>query len=324
MDVEPFKNRLRKNLRYFRPWAARQRIDAYRLYDRDMPEFPVAVDWYAGRVHLLEYPRRKAIREGLEPTRAALIAAISEVTGASTDAVFVKTHEPKVWGESQYERAGRSERFVVEEQGLRFWVDLGGYLDSGLFLDHRKTRAMVRELASGKRFLNLFAYTGSFTVYAAHGGARSSVTVDLSSTYLDWARDNLKLNALAAPQHRLERADTLAWLGAAVKRGDTFDLAVVDPPSFSASKRMEGSFNVQRDHRRLLEQALSLIAPGGVLFFSTNFRSFALDERLESHPGIELEELTPKSLPEDFSRRDAHRCWRFSVRSDRAETTRAR
>jgi len=201
---------------------------------------------------------------------------------------------------------------VVEEQGLKFWVNLGEYLDTGLFLDHRVTRARVREEAKGKRFLNLFAYTGSFTVYAAAGGAKGTTTVDMSNTYLDWAAENLKLNGFAGPKHERIRADVTRWLEDAGREGRTYDLIVLDPPSFSASKKMSGTFNVQRDQLKLLRSTLALLAPSGILYFSTNYTGFQLeaDEKLDA----DFEETTPRSIPEDFHRKDVHRCWRVTRR----------
>jgi 23S rRNA (cytosine1962-C5)-methyltransferase len=305
-----FANRLRKNVRHLRKWAARQGLSAFRVYDRDMPEYPFAVDWYAGRVHVSEYPRKRAVREGTaDAQREEVLAAIVDVLEVPRDAIYTKTHLPKAWGREQYGRnARREERFVVEESGLKFWVNLGDYLDTGLFMDHRNTRARVREEARGKRFLNLFAYTGAFTVYAAAGGARSTTTVDLSNAYLDWAADNLTLNSLVGKQHALIRDDAMAWLEDARAEQREFDLIVVDPPSFSSSKKMTGSFNVQQDHVRLLDCVLAVLSPKGHAYFSTNFLGFELDEARLPH--ARFEELTPGSIPEDFHFKDIHRCWR--------------
>jgi 23S rRNA (cytosine1962-C5)-methyltransferase len=235
---------------------------------------------------------------------------VTAVLGVPPEHLYVKTHTPQPWGRKQYERVGHgTERLVVEEQGLKFWVNLGDYLDTGLFMDHRDTRARVREEAKGKHFLNLFAYTGAFTVYAAAGGAASTTTVDLSSTYLDWAEDNLDLNGLADARHTLVRADAKAWVSAQRDEPERYELVVCDPPSFSTSKRMTGSFNVQRDHPRLIEDIRAILAPGGILYFSTNFLGFELREAAVR--GMEVEELTPASIPEDFHRKEIHRCWRL-------------
>lgn len=306
-----FENRLRKNARHFRKWAHAQGLTCFRVYDRDIPEYPYAVDLYGDRVHLVEYPRRRALQAGtVEAQREEVLAAASSVLAVPPEHIHVKTHTPQPWGRKQYERMGQgNERLVVEEQGLKFWVNLGDYLDTGLFMDHRLTRARVRKEAGGQRFLNLFAYTGAFTVYAAAGGAARTVTVDLSNNYLDWAEENLAINGLADARHTLIRADVAPWLEAQRDEPERYDLVVCDPPSFSTSKRMSGSFNVQRDHPRLLAAIRAVLAPGGVLYFSTNFLGFELKEAAVE--GLEVEELTPASIPEDFQRKEIHRCWRM-------------
>ena len=306
----PFANRLRKNWRHFRRWARTRGLTAFRVYDRDVPEYPYVVEWFDGRVHLVEFPPRRARVGAVALPRDEVFAAVGEVLEIAPEHIYVKSHAPMPWGRSQYGRTGEGhERFTIEENGLQFWVNLGDYLDTGLFLDHRNTRARVREEARGKRFLNLFAYTGSFTVYAAAGGAAASTTVDLSNTYLDWAADNLEVNGLAAKKHAIVRSDVTRWVTQEVERGGQYDLIVLDPPSFSASKKMSGAFNVQRDHVKLLREVIALLAPGGVLYFSTNFRGFELNARsLEAR----FEELTPGSIPEDFHDKAIHRCWRIT------------
>lgn len=307
-----FENRLRKNGRHFRKWAHARGLTCFRVYDRDIPEYPYAVDLYGDRVHLVEYPRRKALRTGtVEEQREEVLATVAHVLEVPPEHIHVKTHTPQPWGRKQYERQGQgSEKLVVEEQGLKFSVNLGDYLDTGLFMDHRLTRARVREEARDKNFLNLFAYTGAFTVYAAAGGAARTVTVDLSNTYLDWAEENLALNGLASTRHTLIRADVLPWLEEQADEPERYELVVCDPPSFSTSKRMSGSFNVQRDHSRLLKAIRAVLAPGGVLYFSTNFLGFELSDGA-IRDFEKVEELTPDSIPEDFQRKEIHRCWRM-------------
>jgi 23S rRNA (cytosine1962-C5)-methyltransferase len=303
MTPGPFADRLRKNARHLRKWAKSRGLTAYRLYDRDMPEYPYAVDWYAGRVQLIAYAGR---RTSDPQAQAEVLRAVQEVLEIPLERVFLKSRAPKLWGKEQYERlSAESSPFVVEEQGLKFWVDLSAHLDTGLFLDHRLTRARVRDEAAGRNVLNLFAYTGSFTVYAAAGQARRTTSVDLSNTYLDWAQRNLSLNGLDRPQHKLIRADVRAWLKEARRE---FDLVVLDPPSFSASNGMRGTLDIQRDHARLLEEALAAVVPGGALYFSTPFQGFQLSGQAEALG--EFEELTPRSIPEDFHQRKVHRCWR--------------
>jgi 23S rRNA (cytosine1962-C5)-methyltransferase len=294
MDPTAFENRLAKNVRHFGKWAARRSLEAYRVYDRDMPEFPWAVDRYGDAAVASWFPLRK--QRAAEPP-AEELEAIRKVMGSEP---FVKLHVPKAWGSAQYERLGRANvtRTVVEN-GLKFEVNLSDYLDTGLFLDHRDTRQHVRGEAKGKSVLNLFSYTGAFTVYAAAGEAHSTTSVDLSRAYCDWAKRNLQLNGLHG---NVICADVLQWLETA--KGP-FDLIVLDPPSFSTSKRMGRSFEVQRDHVWLLERTRALLAQGGTLYFSTNFRGFELDRRVEG-----ATELTPRSLPEDF-RPGIHRLFRF-------------
>lgn len=305
--VSDFENRLKKNAKQRFAWARRQGLTAFRVYDLDMPEWPFAVDWYAGYAHVMEYPRRKQLRDGsIDEARAEVVRATAAALELPRERIFTKTHERRPWGQGQYERVDhRSTIVTAEENGLKFECNLSDYLDTGLFLDHRVTRARVRDEAKGKRFLNLFAYTGSFSVYARSGGAAETTTVDLSNTYCDWAERNFALNGFKpSPQHRVVRADVLAWLERA--KGP-YDLVVLDPPSFSSSKKMERRFEVQRDHRWLVERALSLLSPTGVLYFSNNFLGFELDPRFAWG-----KELTPGSLPEDF-RRGVHRCFRFAL-----------
>ena len=203
--------------------------------------------------------------------------------------------------------ATRERTLLAHEGGLQFEVNLSDYLDTGLFLDHRLTRAMVRGLAAGKRFLNLFAYTGAFTVYAAAGGAESTTTVDLSASYLDWARRNMALNGLVGEAHLFVRDDSVEFLEACGRR-PCFDLAVVDPPTFSNSKRLDHFWDIQRDHARLLNRVLELMTPGGIVFFSTNFRRFKLAEA--EIRGASLVEISRQSVPPEFRNRRIHRCWR--------------
>ncbi|HVP60557.1 MAG TPA: class I SAM-dependent methyltransferase [Myxococcaceae bacterium] len=301
-----FRDRLRKNARHLGRWAARAGVTAWRVYDRDIPEYPFVVERYGPAVHLVEYPGRAQRAAGGHPEREAVLAVVVEVLGVDPGLVFTKTHAPQPWGRPRDGRLGESgAEFEVQEGPMGFIVNLSDRLDTGLFLDHRNTRARVREESRGKRMLNLFGYTGSFTVAAATGGARRTTTVDLSATYLDWAGRNLALNEVRGGEHDLVRADCLRWMDEARTQ---WDLIVLDPPAHSTSKGMRGDFNVQRDQRRLLERALALLAPGGVLYFSTNYKGFRLEP--EGLPA-RFEELTPHSLPPDFHQRDVHRCWRI-------------
>ncbi|XLM21496.1 class I SAM-dependent methyltransferase, partial [Chromobacterium piscinae] len=308
-DVSAFANRLAKNYKHYAKWARRQGLDAWRVYDKDVPQFPFAVDIYGSRVHLQEYDTGWEM--GDDEYRAwidAVAAAIEQVTGIPAAAVTLKNRRRQK-GVSQYEKVGaEGDDFVVEEFGQRFIVNLDRYLDTGLFLDHRNTRKRVREEAAGKRFLNLFAYTGSFTVYAGAGGAVSSETVDMSNTYQDWSRRNFELNGLDLDKHQLVRADVFQYLEQAVDEGKQFDLIVMDPPTFSNSKKMRDILDVQRDHVWLIDYAMALLAPGGWLYFSNNLRTFQLDERL--HQDYQIRDISAQSVPEDFRNRKIHQCWR--------------
>jgi 23S rRNA (cytosine1962-C5)-methyltransferase len=308
MDLAAFTNRLDKNRRHWSKWARRRGITCYRLYDRDIPEFPLAIDWYQGEAHAQVFARKgqEPLSEAEEATIGEAICAVLEIP---PEALAFKTRQ-RQRGLAQYEKTGqRGHPRVVGEGGLKFEVDLHSYLDTGLFLDHRETRARVRERAAGKRMLNLFAYTGSFSVYAAAGGALATTSIDLSNTYQAWTRRNLDLNGFSGDEHQLERADVFEYLERAVRERRMFGLIVLDPPSFSNSKKMQEILDVQRDHRRLIEPCLELLTPNGELVFSTNRRRFKLDPALEALDGGE--EITRQTLPEDFKRHPAHRCWIF-------------
>jgi 23S rRNA (cytosine1962-C5)-methyltransferase len=321
-----FANRLRKNLTHWRKWARRRGVSCFRLYDRDVPQFPFAIDAFdtiaprAGtHLHVQEIDTGWQMTD--DEYTAWLIAvcdAICEVCELPAEHLHLKRRE-RQRGTSQYEKLedDEAEAFVVEEAGLKFQVNFDEYLDTGLFLDHRPMRAMVAQSIAGRvasgagtRFLNLFAYTGSFTVHAAKAGASGSTTVDLSNTYQAWTARNFALNGIDTNRHALVRADVLVWLGSAVAAGERYDVIVLDPPSFSNSKKMQDVLDVQRDHVRLANQCHALLADGGALFFSTNLRSFAIDPELEQR--LNLVEITRQSVPEDFRRPNRpgpHRAW---------------
>lgn len=324
-----FANRLRKNLAHWQKWARRRGISCFRIYDRDVPQFPFAIDWFetvaprAGtHLHVQEIDTGwKRSDEDYTAWLVAVCDAICEVCAVPAERLHLKRRE-RQRGTSQYERLddADAEAFVVEEAGHRFQVNFDNYLDAGLFLDHRPMRAMVADSiaqrvkrgagAAAPSFLNLFAYTGSFTVYAAQAGATRSATVDLSNTYQAWSARNFALNGIDAGRHALVRADALTWLAAAVARGERHDVIVLDPPSFSNSKKMQGVLDVQRDHVRLVSQCHALLTDGGELFFSTNLRSFAIDPPLVLQ--LALREITHLSVPEDFrrpGRPGPHRAW---------------
>jgi len=307
---EMFANRLKKNLKKLQKWAGREGIDCYRLYDADLPEYAVAVDLYADEVHLQEYRAPKEI----DPKTAAdrlqdVLDAVPQVLNIGLDKVHLKVRQQQK-GKQQYQKqAKRGLLKEVREGNCRFLVNLSDYLDTGLFLDHRPTRQLVQQLAKGTRFLNLFAYTGSVTVHALIGGAAATTSVDLSRTYLDWAKQNLELNHFDPQAEELIQADCLAWIDAVqTQRRGVFDLIFLDPPTFSNSKSMQGTFDVQRDHVDLLRKVLRLLAPSGTLIFSNNLRDFKLD-----HAGLDdlqVEEISRRTIPLDFERNPRiHNCW---------------
>lgn len=313
-------NRLRKRQKHLRKWAWRSNVTCYRLYDRDIPEYPLIVDWYNGGAHDGEavvwlYDRtRDETDEEAEAWRDQAFAEIKEGLALADEQIFVKAREIQR-GNAQYERLNQTGVMrVVAEQGLRFEVNLSDYLDTGLFLDHRTTRAMVRELAADRRVLNLFAYTGSFTCYAIAGGARATCTVDLSKTYCDWTLRNFRHNGFEqGEQHNVIQADCLAFLKEEITRGVGYDLIVCDPPTFSNSKRMEaGSFDVARDQADLIADCAALLNDGGALFFSTNARGFKLDEKPLPNK-LSVTQLTPQTIPEDFRNKRIHQCWRLQA-----------
>ena len=312
---EMLANRLRKNLRITGRWARRQGISCYRLYDADLPEYAFAVDLYQGAerwVHVQEYEAPTSIdpvaaerrrQEGLET-----VATVLEVPASQ---VFFKMRRQQK-GKAQYGKQGAAARFFeVAEGDCRFWVNFSDYLDTGLFLDQRLTRRMIQERSAGGRFLNLFAYTGAATVSAAIGGAASTTTVDMSRPYLDWAWRNLELNGFTTSNHELVRFDCLEWLDERGGSQRRFDLIWLDPPTFSNSKRMDREFDVQRDHVDLIRQTARLLAPDGVLLFSTNYRRFKLDE--SGLVGLLAKDISAATLPQDFARRKRmHNVWEIT------------
>ncbi|MGO8690855.1 MAG: bifunctional 23S rRNA (guanine(2069)-N(7))-methyltransferase RlmK/23S rRNA (guanine(2445)-N(2))-methyltransferase RlmL [Thermoguttaceae bacterium] len=309
-QAEIFRARLANRARHLRRWPTRLGITCYRLYDRDVPEVPLAVDRYDDYLHIAEYERPHEHTPAEHGDWLDLMKCVAgEVLEIPVANIFLKRRE-RQHGPAQYQRIAEQGRTaVVGEGGLRFEINLSDYIDTGLFLDHRITRGMVRDAAAGKRFLNLFAYTGSFTVYAAAGGAAETVSVDLTAPHLDWAERNLALNHLAGLQHQFVRDDALSFLRSCPPRA-LFDLAVVDPPTFSNSKRLEEFWDIQRDHAELLQLLLERMSPGGVIYFSTNSRRFKLAE--ETIGGVTIREISRQTVPADFRNRRIHRCWRMA------------
>lgn len=302
-------NRLRKNRKSIGQWARKQGIECYRLYDADMPEFSMAIDIYDGRVHVQEYAAPKSVDEKAASERLAeAMAVLPEALGVERDMIVCKQRQRQS-GTSQYEKQDASgEFFNVHEHGCVLRVNLKDYLDTGLFLDHRPVRHWIQQHSEGKRFLNLFCYTGAATVHAAMGGATRSLSLDMSKTYVGWAQENLALNGADSTRHRVEQADCMAWLAAKPSESERFDLVFMDPPTFSNSARMAGVLDIQKDHARMIRQAMARVSSDGLLIFSNNFRRFRLDEELEQ--AFEINEVSPDTLDRDFQRNPRiHRCW---------------
>ncbi|QTF93974.1 bifunctional 23S rRNA (guanine(2069)-N(7))-methyltransferase RlmK/23S rRNA (guanine(2445)-N(2))-methyltransferase RlmL [Halomonas sp. BM-2019] len=321
--AQMFANRLEKNRKRLKKWLRQSGECCYRLYDADMPEYALAVDVYGDRVHVQEYAAPRSVDAGQAQKRLfEALAVIPEMLEIDPARVVVKRRERQS-GRAQYQKqAASGERFEVREGSARLWVNLRDYLDTGLFLDHRPVRRMLGEMAPGKRFLNLFCYTATATVQAALGprgaegaaGASDSVSVDLSNTYLEWARDNFALNGLDPGRHRVVRDDCLRWLETA---GAEFDLIFMDPPTFSNSKKMAGTLDVQRDHGRLVRLAMARLAAGGTLVFSNNQRRFRLDADLAEH--YVVEDISAKTFDPDFTRNpDLHHVFLIRHRGEAA------
>ena len=304
-------NRIIKNRRRLRPWRRRERVTCYRIYDKDIPELPLAIDDYEGHLHIAEYARPHDREEAAHDAwLQAMCAAVGEALQVPANQVHLKRRQ-RQRGQRQYERlAEGSDPLVVREGGHRFAVNLSDYLDTGLFLDHRITRKLVADDAAERRMLNLFGYTGAFTIYAGAAGAESTTTVDLNGNYLSRAAENLRLNNLHGNHHRLERADIRQWLDQAMAQGRRYDLVVLDPPTFSNTSRDAATFDLQRDHVGLIQATRALLAPGGVLWFSTNFRGFRPDRA--AFAGLDGRETSEETVPPDFRNRRIHRSWRLS------------
>ncbi|CAD5269130.1 MULTISPECIES: bifunctional 23S rRNA (guanine(2069)-N(7))-methyltransferase RlmK/23S rRNA (guanine(2445)-N(2))-methyltransferase RlmL [Halomonadaceae] len=298
-NAQMFANRLIKNQKRLKKWLKQSGETSYRVYDADMPEYALAVDRYGDRVHVQEYAAPSSINPAQAQKRLYdALEVMPEALNVDASKIYIKRRERQT-GSAQYQkRAASGERFEVQEGKARLWINLRDYLDTGLFLDHRPVRRMLGEMASGKRFLNLFCYTATATVQAALGGASDSVSVDMSNTYLEWAKDNFALNKLDTRLHRVVRDDCFRWLETA---NAEFDLIFMDPPTFSNSKKMRDTLDVQRDHPRLVELAMARLAPGGTLVFSNNQRRFKLDEALSEHYAVE--DITGRSFDPDFQRR---------------------
>lgn len=312
-------NRLKKRFKHLWRYAKRMETTAFRVYHRDIPEIPLEIDWYDGHLHIAEFQRpHDRTEEEHTGWLELMVDTAARTLTVDQERVFFKRRERQE-GHNQYEPFDRrGYTITVEEQGLLFKVNLSDYLDTGLFLDHRELRLHVAKKCHGKAVLNLFSYTGSFTVYAAAAGARSTLSLDLSNTYLEWGQENLVLNGLAGNEHTYKRCDVLQELQELAAAGRRFGVIILDPPSFSNSKKMRGTLDIQRDHVPLIRQCLGLLQPGGELIFSTNRRRFQFRRQEVEALGAEIRTLTKLTMPEDFAGTNIHMVWSILPREDSA------
>lgn len=305
--MKDFENRLRKNFKHIRKWAKRQNISCFRIYDFDLPNFPLSIELYEEYIHVSEY-RTKHQLEGLEHAQwlSSIREVIAQVCDVSLDAIFFKLREQQK-GLQQYEKLSHESFGVwVDEFGAKLWVNLTDYLDTGLFLDHRVLRTWVKDQSQGKRVLNLFAYTGAFSVQAAMGGAKRVDTVDMSQTYLSWAEKNMKANGFTDPRrYGYIRADILQWLPGDLI--DYYDIIILDPPTFSNSKKMKSILDIQRDHVGIIHKTLKALKPDGTLFFSNNFRGFKIN--IEQLEGLSIKEVSQQTVPNDYRNKSIHQSY---------------
>lgn len=302
----PLVNRIRKNYRHVRKWAKRNTTDCFRIYDREIRQYPLTIDYYAGKFCIHYFSRTRELSEPSTEFVEEIESALQTVFGANYNAFYWKTRSKRK-ETRQYEKIDESRDFFnVLEYGVKFRVNLQDYLDTGLFLDHRETRRYVALVAKGKRILNLFSYTCSFSVQAAMAGASTTTSVDLSNTYTDWGRENFKLNSLSLERNRVIREDCMKFLKEE-ERSNPYDLIIIDPPTISRSKKMTQMFDIQIDYVFLISESLKFLSEEGLIIFSTNSRRFVFDQN--RFPGCHIQEITEKTLPLDFHDPKIHRCW---------------
>lgn len=305
----PFINCIRKNYRHLKKWAKRTQTDCFRIYEREIHNYPLAIDIYAGRFCVHYFLRSQDEGEPSQQLVDETNQALHTIFGVSPDDIFWRTRM-KTKTTRQYEKVAESkEYFIAHEYGVKFRINLVDYLDTGLFLDHRETRQLVAAGAKGKRVLNLFAYTCSFSVHAAMSGAVFTKSVDMSNTYTAWGKDNFILNGLSLKNNEVVRADCLKFLDDEVYAGINYDIIIIDPPTISRSKKMDQLFDVQVDYIKLLSKSLKLLNPKGMIFFSTNSRKFVFDA--SQFPDCTITEISHKTLPVDFRDPKIHRCWKI-------------
>jgi 23S rRNA (cytosine1962-C5)-methyltransferase len=306
-----FHNRLTKVFRHLSKLAKRQNISCYRIYDYDLPEYPFCIELYDDKIYLAEYKKNYSLSDNEhELWLHQCLSVITAVTGISAEKIYRRERKRKAGRLAQYEKLDdEKEFFIVEEAGLKFKINLADYLDTGLFLDHRITRSIIKEESKNKNILNLFCYTGSFSVYAAAGGASSITSVDLSKTYLQWAKENMELNDyFDEKKHHFVQADVKQYLDELPKF--SFDLVIMDPPTFSNSKRMKDFLDIQRDHAQLINKTLDSMKMGATLFFSTNYSKFVLSK--EEIKSSQIKDITKATTPFDFQRKLFRYCFRIT------------
>lgn len=310
-----FSNRLRKNLKTILKWADHEDIDCFRVYDRDLPDFNLAIDLYNKWIHVREYAPAKTIDSELAANRFRLaLACIRDVLGVQRNRIFIKTTQFQRGKKHHQKRKKTTKMVEVQEGDCRFLVSLSDSVDTGLLLDQRIIRARINTLAKGGRFLNLYCSTGTATVQAATGGATSTTSVDISNNFLDWCQQNLAVNGFSHTFHETIQSDCLKWLE---KTGGTYDLIFVDPPTFSKTKTDKRGFDVQRDHVRLVTLAMDHLSPDGLLIFSTTFRKLKLDPQLSRT--FQIDDISRKTTPKDFKRHPTiHKCWQFRFKERKA------
>lgn len=305
-----FRNRLTKVFKHVSKIAKKQGVTCYRVYDHDLPEFPFCIEIYEDKIYLAEYKRRHSLtEEEHEDWLDECLLIMEEIIGIPVDKIYIKQRQRKAGRMGQYQRVAHEEEFFeVQEAGLKFRVNLTDYLDTGLFLDHRITRDMVRKEAANKHVLNLFSYTSSFSVYAASGGAATVTSVDLSKTYLNWSEINMRMNDLYDEKiHFFVHADVKQYLDTLAP--DHFDLVIMDPPTFSNSKRMKDFLDIQRDHVELINKVLRSMKEGGILYFSNNYRQFVLEE--DQIKATSIKNITGATTPFDFQGKLFRWCYKI-------------
>ena len=311
-DGQAFAGRIDKNLKRLRKWAKKEAIECYRVYDADIPEYNVAVDYYDGRIVVYEYQAPKTVKESLAEIRLLdVLSILQQKFDLDGDNFALKVRKSQK-GKDQYQKEdSKYSRFTVNEYGAQFYVNIHDYLDTGLFLDHRQTRKEFASWAKGKTVLNVLCYTGSGSVHAGFAVATKVTSVDMSNTYLDWAEDNVRLNKLDLRKNEFVRADCLEWLS---RTNEKFDLVFLDPPSFSNSKKMARTWDVQRDHAEIISLVRNKLNPGGALLFSNNLRNFKFDQEAVEGMGFEVFDMKKQTLPEDFQRNSKiHHCWKLTL-----------